>query len=59
MGIQPPTPTWGGMIADSTSVMTNAPWLVLAPGAAIMLIVLGFLLLGDGLRDTFDPKAEK
>jgi peptide/nickel transport system permease protein len=47
------------MIADSTSVMTHAPWLVLAPGAAIVLIVLGFLLLGDGLRDKFDPKAEK
>jgi len=59
MGIQPPTPTWGAMIADSTSVMTHAPWLVLAPGAAIVLIVLGFLLLGDGLRDKFDPKAEK
>jgi peptide/nickel transport system permease protein len=59
MGIQPPTPTWGGMIAESTSVMTRAPWLILAPGAAIMLVVLGFLLLGDGLRDKFDPKAEK
>ncbi len=58
MGIQPPTPTWGAMIAESTSVMTNAPWLVLAPGAAIMLVVLGFLLLGDGLRDKFDPKAK-
>lgn len=56
MGIQPPTPTWGAMIAESTSVMTTAPWLVLAPGAAIMLVVLGFLLLGDGLRDKFDPK---
>lgn len=58
MGIQPPLPTWGGMIAESTSVMTRAPWLVLAPGAAIMLVVLAFLLLGDGLRDKFDPKAE-
>ncbi|BCH23406.1 peptide ABC transporter permease [Mesorhizobium sp. L-8-3] len=56
MGIQPPTPTWGGMIAESTSVMTRAPWLVLAPGSAIVLVVLAFLLLGDGLRDKFDPK---
>jgi peptide/nickel transport system permease protein len=56
MGIQPPTPTWGGMIAESTSVMTRAPWLVLAPGSAIILVVLAFLLLGDGLRDKFDPK---
>ncbi|MEO1987001.1 MAG: ABC transporter permease [Martelella sp.] len=59
MGIQPPTPTWGGMIAESSSVMTHAPWLVLAPSAAIILVVLAFLLLGDGLRDKFDPKAEK
>ena len=57
MGIQPPTPTWGGMIAESTSVMTRAPWLVLAPGSTIILVVLAFLLLGDGLRDKFDPKA--
>ncbi|CAN7670972.1 ABC transporter permease [Neorhizobium sp. LjRoot104] len=56
MGIQPPTPTWGGMIAESTSVMTRAPWLVLAPGSATILVVLAFLLLGDGLRDKFDPK---
>lgn len=57
MGIQPPTPTWGGMIAESTSVMTRAPWLVLAPGSTIILVVLAFLFLGDGLRDKFDPKA--
>lgn len=59
MGIQPPTPTWGGMIAESTSVMTQAPWLVLGPGSAIVTVVLAILLFGDGLRDKFDPKVEK
>lgn len=55
LGAQPPTPEWGSMIADSRSYLRSAPWLVTAPGVAIMLTVIGFNLLGDGLRDAFDP----
>jgi peptide/nickel transport system permease protein len=56
LGVQPPDPTWGGMIAESTSVMALAPWLVLSPGLAIVFVVVGFTLLGDGLRDALDPR---
>jgi len=56
LGVQPPDPTWGGMIAESTSVMALAPWLALAPGLAIVFVVVGFNLLGDGLRDALDPR---
>jgi len=56
LGVQPPDPTWGGMIAESTSVMYLAPWLVLSPGLAIMFVVLALLLIGDGLRDALDPR---
>jgi len=54
--VQPPDPTWGGMIADSTAVMALAPWLALSPGIAIVFVVVGFNLLGDGLRDALDPR---
>lgn len=56
LGVQPPDPTWGGMIAESTSVMALAPWLALSPGFAIVFVVIGFTLMGDGLRDALDPR---
>ncbi|AZI45128.1 ABC transporter permease (plasmid) [Deinococcus psychrotolerans] len=55
VGVQPPTPSWGGIINESQSYLTTAPWLVLFPGAAILLTSLGFNLLGEGLRDALDP----
>jgi peptide/nickel transport system permease protein len=54
-GIQPPTPTWGNMLAESRDLATGAPWLVWFPGLAILLTVLCVNFLGDGLRDAFDP----
>ena len=57
LGVQPPDPTWGGMIAESTSVMALAPWLALSPGFAIVFVVIGFTLMGDGLRDALDPRS--
>jgi peptide/nickel transport system permease protein len=55
LGAQPPTPEWGAMLNDSRSYMQTSPLLLLAPGTAIFLLVLGFNLLGDGLRDMLDP----
>ena len=55
LGAQPPTPEWGAMLNDSRSYMQTTPLLLLAPGAAIFLLVLGFNLLGDGIRDMLDP----
>jgi peptide/nickel transport system permease protein len=56
LGTQPPTPSWGNMLAESRRYMALAPWTAVFPGAAIALIVLGFNLLGDGLRDLLDPR---
>ncbi|MGX2960639.1 ABC transporter permease [Peribacillus sp. JNUCC 23] len=56
MGAQPPQAEWGKMLADSRQYIIQAPWTVLFPGIAIMLTVLGFNLMGDGLRDALDPK---
>lgn len=56
LGAQPPTPEWGVMLADSKAYIESAPWLVTWPGLCILSIVLAFNLLGDGLRDAFDPK---
>jgi peptide/nickel transport system permease protein len=56
LGVPPPTPTWGRMLAESRDYMLVADWLVIFPGLAIMLTVLGINFLGDGLRDAFDPK---
>jgi peptide/nickel transport system permease protein len=56
MGAQPPEPEWGKMLADSRQYIIQAPWTVLFPGVAIMLTVLGFNLMGDGLRDALDPR---
>jgi peptide/nickel transport system permease protein len=56
IGVQPPTPAWGKMLSESLSYIDIAPWMMLFPGFAIVITVLGFVLLGDGLRDAFDPK---
>jgi peptide/nickel transport system permease protein len=56
LGAQAPTPEWGKMLADSKEFIIQAPWTVVFPGLAIMLTVLGFNLLGDGLRDALDPR---
>lgn len=56
LGAQPPTPEWGLMIASSKEFVTNAWWIVTFPGLAALLAVLGFNLLGDGLRDILDPR---
>ena len=55
LGIQPPDTSWGQMINLGRQYLYNAPWLSFAPCAAIMLIVLAFNFLGDGLRDVLDP----
>jgi len=54
MGTQPPTPSWGAMISESRVMMELAPWTVVYPGIVLSLAVIGFNLLGDGLRDAFD-----
>lgn len=56
MGVTPPTPSWGQMINDGRAYLANAPWIMLAPGFAILTTVLSFTLLGDGLRDALDVK---
>lgn len=56
LGTQPPAASWGVMLSESRGLAENAPWLMIAPGAAIMFGVLGFNLLGDGLRDILDPR---
>jgi peptide/nickel transport system permease protein len=55
IGVQPPTPSWGGMIQQGQSYYRTAPWMVIFPGLAIMITVFAFNLLGDGLRDALDP----
>jgi peptide/nickel transport system permease protein len=56
LGVQPPTPTWGGMLADGRVYLSTAWWLATFPGLAILVTVLGINLFGDGLRDTLDPR---
>jgi peptide/nickel transport system permease protein/dipeptide transport system permease protein len=56
LGAQPPTPEWGAMIARSRSLILRASWVMTFPGIAILMAVLGFNLLGDGLRDALDPR---
>jgi peptide/nickel transport system permease protein len=57
LGTQPPAPSLGVMLSDSKSLMTHAPWLMLAPGLTIMVGILGFNLTGDALRDILDPRS--
>ena len=56
LGVSPPTPTWGNMIKSGIDVLANAPWLSLFPGLSILITVLAFNMIGDGLRDVADPK---
>jgi ABC-type dipeptide/oligopeptide/nickel transport system permease subunit len=56
LGAQPPTPSWGSMVADGRDLLRVAPWVSFAPGLAIGIAVLGFNLVGDGLREAYDPK---
>jgi peptide/nickel transport system permease protein len=57
IGVQPPTPSWGTILNEGKEFLALAPWVSLFPGAAIMLSVLGFNIVGDGLRDALDPRA--
>jgi peptide/nickel transport system permease protein len=57
-GVQPPTPSWGTLIADGQDLIVTRPWLSLAPGIAIVLTVLSLNVFGDGLRDALDPRAK-
>jgi ABC-type dipeptide/oligopeptide/nickel transport system permease subunit len=58
LGAQPPTPSWGSMLTVGRDYLTEAPWLSIYPGVAIFLTVMGFNLLGDGLRDLLDPRMQ-
>jgi peptide/nickel transport system permease protein len=59
LGAQPPTPEWGVMLSDGRRLLLVSPWIVTFPGIAIMLSVLGYNMLGDGLRDALDPRMRK
>ncbi|HEY5501159.1 MAG TPA: ABC transporter permease [Candidatus Humimicrobiaceae bacterium] len=59
LGVQPPTPSWGKMLSESLSYINTSPWMMFFPGLAILITCLGFVLLGDGLRDAFDPKLKR
>lgn len=56
LGQQPPEPSWGSMLNSAKDYMTDAPWMAIYPGLSIFMVVLSFNLLGDGLRDAFDPR---
>ena len=56
LGVKPPTATWGGMMRDGFEAILDAPWLSVFPGIAILLLVLGLNMVGDGLRDATDPR---
>jgi len=59
LGAQPPTPEWGAMLADSREFIRSDPWIVALPGLAILITVVAINLVGDGLRDAFDPKLRR
>lgn len=59
LGQQPPAPSWGSMLNSAQRFLDNAPWLAIAPGLAIFVVVLAFNLMGDGLRDALDPRADR
>jgi peptide/nickel transport system permease protein len=56
LGAQPPQPEWGFMLSSSRDLITIAPWMMIFPGLAIAITVLGFNLLGDGVREVLDPR---
>ncbi len=57
LGVQAPTPSWGNMITSGRDTLVNAPWVTMAPGMALVLVVVACTLLGDALRDVLDPGA--
>jgi peptide/nickel transport system permease protein len=59
LGAQPPAPEWGATLNQARPYIREAPWTVTFPGLALMIVVLGFNLLGDALRDLFDPRTRK
>ena len=59
LGLAPPTADWGGMISEAQNYYTTSWWFVVFPGAALLVTTLAFNLLGDGIRDAFDPRAER
>jgi peptide/nickel transport system permease protein len=59
LGVPGPDPSWGNILADGRDYISQAPWITIFPGLAITLTVLGFNLLGDGLRDVLDPKLKQ
>ncbi len=59
LGIQPPNPSWGNILMEGKDTLEIAPWLSLYPGIAILITILGYNLLGEGLRDTFDPRLKR
>lgn len=59
LGIKPPAPSWGGMVADGRDLLRVAPWVSVVPGLALGLTVLGFNLVGEALRETYDPKVNR
>jgi peptide/nickel transport system permease protein len=59
LGVQPPTPSWGNLIASGRDTLVNAPWVATAPGVALVLVVLAATLLGDALRDRLDPGQQR
>jgi peptide/nickel transport system permease protein len=58
-GAQPPTPEWGAMVSETRTFISNAPWASSAPAVAILIAVLAFNLIGDGLRDALDPRSRR
>ena len=59
LGVQPPTPSWGSLLSEGRSYLYQVPWLPIAAGIAVVIALIGVNLLGDGLRDIFDPRASK
>ena len=59
LGLPPPTADWGGMISERPELLPTAWWFIVFPGAALLITTLAFNLFGDGVRDAFDPRAER
>jgi ABC-type dipeptide/oligopeptide/nickel transport system permease subunit len=59
IGIQDPTPSWGNLLEQAPQFYLQVPWLMVWPGIAILITTLSFNLLGDGLRDAFDPRSAR
>jgi peptide/nickel transport system permease protein len=56
LGAQPPTPEWGTMLSEGQGLLRDCPWMIVFPGLMIMITVVAFNFIGDGLRDVFDPQ---